>query len=207
MTLNSQMPAGANGRPRGQGKLRTIAKILSIVFIGLLSLVAAWNVIATYHQKNNLEADLLEQNEEVERLIHVALDGLLINLSVLDFQLHNDGTFPTASYIASHAAASGQPLLAYSPETIAIKTSADISVEGLAGMDFPDIERVHVWSGYICLLAEGYDPAIHSYEDVITPGAPNDFAIVNRVSLPRLGTILGVLLTVEDSKEEIRCHP
>lgn len=209
MIFNRGIRSASGNRFQSTGKLRKIFKIFLIVLICLLSLIAIRNVIFTYHVKKNLIPDILESNKDVEQLLYVAIDGLTITTSVKNFQLHNNGAFPTTDYIVSNAEIQGLPLLLYSEDTIEIKVADDIPAEGLAGIGFPSAEQTHIWPGYVCLpdeeswLDHRYDPEVHSYADVIKPGNPSDFAMITHVTLPWFSSTF--TFPVMNYTDEIRC--
>ena len=194
MSPQKAQTAADSSRPN-QSKFRKILKIVLIVLICVLGLVAIGNVIYAYDVKKNRVPALLADNEVLSQRIRQGLDTLIIISAVKNFQLLNAGAFPTAADIVAEASAGDSPLLLYSEETIEIRALSDVAADSLDEVGFPGIDSVHIWSGYVCLLNGSetgffgqtipnyaYNPDSNSYADAITPGNPQDFAIVAQVS-------------------------
>ena len=173
----------------------TIAKVCKIVLITLICLgglgVLETGALFIYTHKKLIPLQI-ENTEIVEQLIRRAVDNLVILTAVRNFQLLNDGEFPTSEEIIAMTESSS-PLLLYKEETIAIKAS---NPDALDGARLPDTDTIHIWPGYVCSANRhggsrdvfgfstnkySYNPQSSSYAEVVARGTPQDFATVHQI--------------------------
>ncbi len=181
------------GETRSRGRIiAKICKIVLIILICLLGLgVLETGALFVYTHKRLIPQEI-ENTKIVEQLIRRALDNLVVSTAVRNFQLLNDGQFPTAKEIVAMAAESSSPLLLYKEETIEIKNSNPSALDGIG---LPDADTIHIWPGYVCLANQAggsksvlglsvdkysYDPHSSSYTEVLTRGTPQNFAFIYR---------------------------
>ena len=191
---NAERIQPAIGEARSGG--RTVAKICKIVLIILICLgglgVLETGALFIYTHKKLIPLQI-ENTRLVEQHIRRAIDNLVVSATVRNFQLLNDGQFPTSEEIVAMAAELSSPLLLYQEETIEIKSS---NPDALDSTRLPDTDTIHIWPGYVCLANRhggsrgvlgfstnnySYNPQSSSYAEVVARGTPQDFAIVHQI--------------------------